>query len=153
MGYYVTLTETNATIPADKLDEAYTLLCELNQHNELKRGGLGGRDETIVGPHKGIWFSWMDWNYPEVYSNAVDILRAVGYDIFVDGRGTAHFAGYDEKNGCQDVFAEALLPVLVSSDDNPLQFHWRGEDGEVWRNIAIDGAFVAQEGKIVFEDL
>lgn len=152
MGYYVTLIESNASIPANKLDEAYTLLCELNQHNELKHGGVGGRDETIVGPHEGIWYSWMPWNYPEVYPNAVDILRAVGYDIFVDTNGTAYFSGYDDKHGCEDTFAAALLPVLQSGDGKPLQFHWRGEDGALWRNIALDGEFVTQEGKITFSD-
>lgn len=151
MGYYVTLTETNASIPADKLDEAYRLLCDLNNDNTHKTGGIVG-GETKDGAHEGIWFSWMDWNYPQVYDNAVDILRAVGYDIFVDRKGTAYFSGYDDKHGCEDTFVTALLPVLQSGDGKPLQFQWRGEDGALWRHIAFDGEFLTQEGKITFSD-
>jgi hypothetical protein len=151
MGYYVTLTETNASIPADKLDEAYRLLCDLNNDNTNKNGGILGTADKD-GAHEGIWYSWMPWNYPEVYLNAVDILRAVGYDIFVDTKGTAYFSGYDDKHGCQDVFATALLPVLQSGDGKPLQFQWRGEDGALWRHVAFDGEFVVQEGKVTFSD-
>lgn len=163
MGYYVTLTKTNASIPADKLDEAYRILCDLNNDNTLKNGSVLGHDEKD-GPHEGIWFSWMEWNYPEVYDNAVDILRAVGYDIFIDTwdyqdpeqshrKGAVYFTGYDEKHGCEDVFAEALLPVLVSDDDQPIQFQWTGQDGELWRKIAVDGTFVTQEGEVVFSEV
>jgi hypothetical protein len=159
MGYYVTLTESNAVIPANKLDEAYKLLCALNERNDLKSGGVGGwtRGETpegetpIDGPHDKVWFSWMDWNYPETCPDAKSILKHVGFDVYViDGDLT--FGGYDDKTGCEDVFVAALAPVLASDDNRAPQFVWRGEQGEFWRQIVVNGEMATQEGTVVFAD-
>jgi len=158
MGYYVTLIESNASIPADKLDEAYTLLCDLNQRNDLKRGGNGkyafGRtpegEEPIEGPHKGVWFSWMDWNYPDTCPTTDAILTQVGYEMYPDENEALIFGSYDNKTGCEGVFVAALAPVLASTDDQPVQFVWRGEDGALWRQVMEDGELVEQKGRVVF---
>lgn len=160
MGYYVSLTDTNANIPADKLDEAYKLLCDLNQRNDLKTGGVSGwthgrtpEGETpIDGPHDKIWFSWMDWNYPETCKDAAAVLEKVGYEIYFTDDGTLVFGGYDNKTGCEDEFIKALAPVLVSADDQPVQFVWRGEDGSLWRHLFTDEGVKEQEGVITFQD-
>lgn len=151
MGYYVNLLENNAIIPTAKLDEAYKILCELNNHNELKRGGSGLFDERqkIEGPHEGIWFSWMEWNYPETCPDAATILQQVGLEFEFIEEGLS-FLFYDGKTGCEDVFIAALTPVLESVDSNPPYFVWQGEQGETWRQIVIDGEMVVQEGTVVF---
>lgn len=151
MGYYVDLVETNAYIPKDKLDEAYNILCELNQHNELKTGGRGPRDDrqAIEGPHDGIWFAWMEWNYPETCSDAAAILAQVGFDVVIDN-GDLRIMFYDGKTGCEQVFLSALAPVLASNDSQPPYFVWSGEDRSVWRQIVLDGKMHVQEGVVTF---
>lgn len=148
MGYYVTLNSTNAYIPNDKLDEAYTILCALNQDNSLKRGGRWPRTEQD-GPHSGVWFSWMDWDYPETCKDAAAIIAQLGFEFTEDGDGLWFYA-YDNKTGAEDVFLAALAPVLASSDDEAPQFVWQGEDGAAWRQIVIDGVMQSQSGRLTF---
>ena len=158
MGYYVSLTDSNAIIPADKLDEAYKLLCDLNQRNDLKIGGSGGyafgrtpEGETpIDGPHDKVWFSWMPWNYPEVYTNAAEVLEAVGFEVVYDADGSLGFQSYENKTGCEEAFLSALAPVLASYGSEDPYFLWTGEDSERWRHVVVSGDFFVQEAIIAW---
>ena len=154
MGYYVTLEGNNAYIRKDKLDEAYKILCELNNHTELKRGGCGTLDnrQKIEGPHEDIWFSWMEWNYPETCANAFEILLQLGFELEDDGNGGISFFGYDNKTGSEDVFIAALAPVLSSDDGSAPWFEWRGEDGAHWRQIVSDGVMKLQQPQVTWID-
>ena len=131
MGYYVTLNETNAYIPETDLHDAYMLLCEINMHNNLKGGGSYPREDR-EGPHPGVWFSWMPWNYPDVFDTAQAVLEYVGFDMYTDDNGDLHFCGYDNKTGDEDKFLLALTPVLCSKDSDPVRFLWVGEDYSMW---------------------
>jgi hypothetical protein len=156
MGYYVTLEYSNAVIPKNKLDEAYEVLCALNNDNRLKHGGNGHsfnegwRKANQFGANENVWFSWMSWNYPETCASAAEILHEVGFEFIEDGDGITGFQ-YDNKTGCEDVFLAALAPLLVPTDAEEPQFVWRGEDGAVWRQIVVDGEMVSQAGRIAFE--
>jgi len=152
MGYYVTLEGNNAYIRKDQLNEAYTILCELNQHNELKRGFSFPREEESKGPHEGIWFSWMDWNYPETCANAFEILLQLGFELEDDGNGGISFLRYDNKTGSEDVFIAALAPVLSSDDESAPWFEWRGEDGAHWRQIVSGGVMKLQQPQVTWID-
>ena len=156
MGYTVTLEGSNAIIPADKLDEAYEILCNLNNYNRLKHGGNGHsfdpvwREANEFGANENVWFSWLDWNYPETCADTAAIIEQLGFGYNLDPNGL-QFLYYDNKTGSEDVFIAALAPVLASTDNvNPF-FLWRGEDGEVWRQIVIDGEVVNQSGRLTFE--
>jgi hypothetical protein len=152
MGYYVTLTDTNAVLPKDNLLNAYRRLCALNERNDLKRGGrLGSPDVPLHGAHPDTWFSWMDWNYPDVHPDAEAILRAVGFNFYTDYNGNLVFTGYHNKTGCEQVFVDAISQYLASSDDRPVQFVWTGEDNAVWRQVRYDDTFVVEAGRLVFE--
>jgi hypothetical protein len=148
MGYYVDLADSNAYIPTDKLDEAYEILCELNNHNDLKRGGQFPKKD-IEGPHEGIWFSWLDWNYPELFDSAQKVLEAVGYELITYDYGL-RFIAYGEKTGCEDIFFAALAPVLASANEEPPSTEWRGEDGALWRIVILDGKAVFQEARVTY---
>ena len=158
MGYYVTLTHTNAILPAANLDAAHTALCALNERNDLKRGGSGayafGRtpegEDPIEGPHDKVWFSWMDWNYPETCPDVAAVLTQLGFEFGTGDDGSIEFFAYDNKTGAEEHFIAALAPYLTSSDNNPPQFVWRGEDGALWRQVVLDGRAVEQQGKVTF---
>jgi len=154
MGYYVTLEGNNAYVRKDKLDEAYKILCELNNHNELKRGGCGTLEnrQKIEGPHEDIWFSWMEWNYPETCRDVAAILEQLGFEFEDDGNGGISFLGYDNKTGSEDVFIAALAPVLSSDDGSAPWFEWRGEDGAHWRQIVSAGVMRIQQPQVTWID-
>jgi hypothetical protein len=161
MGYYVSLIDTNAEIPAENLTEAYQRLCALNQHNELKTGGSGAYafggtpegKEPISGPHPGVWFSWMLWNYDEVLDGADDILQALGFETITTADGALHLTRYEDKVGAEELFLSAISDLFRSTNKDPVQFVWRGEDGDMWRQVRTDsGKFRTQEGRVVFED-
>lgn len=117
MGYYVNTTDCDFTIKKESYGEAYRLLRELNAHDELKRGGCHPanldrpEDSKSVARNPNVWFSWMPWNYDEVYGSAVEILEAVGFAVEEDEGGIC-FVSYDGKNGCEEEFMAALAPVV-----------------------------------------
>lgn len=65
MGYCVNTEKVSITIPAENLQEAYEVMSELNDHNELKHGGSWSN-----GKQTGWHFSWMNENYPNECSTA-----------------------------------------------------------------------------------
>lgn len=140
MGYYVQIIESNVYIPSEHLDDAYKAMCELNNHNELKRGGSFPVREPVVGdgPHPDVWFSWMPWNYHETCKSAREVLDAVGFDVIslTDG---LEIVGYDNKTGCEQEFMWAIAPFVRSLDDNPPVIRWRGEDASCWQMEFVDG--------------
>jgi hypothetical protein len=161
MGYNVNLINTNAMISAGRLEEAHRILCDLNNRNDLKTGGYGGwtrgrtpEGETpIHGPHDKVWFSWMEWNYHETCGDAETILRQVGFDVTVTGSGDLVFDNYDNKTGCEQTFLQALAPVLESANGETPQFHWQGEDGDLWmqtlRRVGTKPILVEQIARLV----
>jgi hypothetical protein len=153
MGYYITLEDSTLVIPADRLDEAYAALCALNNHNTIKGGCRGDwRNNTHDnGPDERVWFSWMEWNYPEVHSSTEEILTALGFDVGINNDGSLCLYGYDNKIGDEAHFLDALAPFAISGTDEEPQVVWRGEDGAVWRQVVIDGRMVSQAGRLVFD--
>ena len=144
MGYYITTTDVDFFIPTENLDEAYKALCELNNHNELKNGGRHPCEKKD-GPHDGVWFSWMDWNYPETCANTAEILESLGFECNEDDEGLSIW-GYDSKAGNEDIFIEALAPYVRPGS----YIEWRGESGEMWREEFDEGVMTRKEGQIVW---
>lgn len=146
MGYYVETIEVNFTIPSSNLDDAYKAMCELNQHNELKSGGRHPSEDKD-GPHDGVWFSWMHWNYDEVYETAKEILEALGFELYEDENGDLSISYYNSKIGNENHFLNAIAPYVADSS----YIEWRGEDGSMWRSFFTDGKMVEQTAVITWE--
>lgn len=151
MGYYVTLIEHNAMLRKQDLDEAYRIMCELNNDNSKKTGGRWPREDKS-GPHNGVWFAWMDWNYPETCHNAKEILQELGFDVYETDNGDLIPEYYDSKTGAEDIFLNSLAKLWVSefNDDSDPYFAWRGEDGTMWRIRFADGKAVGESAHIVW---
>lgn len=159
MGYYVTVRESNVVIPAEKLDEAYKALVALNDDNTIKTGGNGNRfkdgwlEANPTGANENVWFAWMQWNYPEIYKTAADILEAVGFELWPQEDGSLAIGLYDNKAGCESTFLAALAPFAVSSDDRLPQVIWQGEAGEIWRQVFVNGECKLQDAHIAFDEV
>lgn len=147
MGYNISTDDVNLRIPAEHLDAAYTAMCELNQHNELKSGGRYPRVEDIDGPHYSVWFSRMHWNYDEICKTAADILHELGFELEVEEDGSIVFLYYNSKMGSENHFLNAIAPYV--NDGGYIE--WRGEDGAMWRHFFKDGKMVEQTAVITWE--
>lgn len=152
MGYFVT-GEGSITIPADKLDDAYKALVELNKRDDLKSGGSSRETmkpvrSTSVARYPHKWFSWMDWNYDELNDNAKDILKDVGFEIDEDDDGSIVLRYYDNKIGAEEHFVKAIASHVT--EDSIMV--WTGEDGEKWRWIFRDGELITQEAIFTWDE-
>lgn len=154
MGYYVR-GHGQITIKSSSVEQAYQALCDLNNHDEMKRGGSYGglNDGSKPRPdgltyHPGRWFSWMDANYPETCPDLWAVLSQVGFEMGLNENGELIeiSLNYDEKSGQEDLFLEALAPFCVSGS-----IEWSGEDGEGWLNEFTDGTMTTKTARIVYE--
>jgi len=123
MGYYVQIVESNYTIPVENLDQAYKAMCELNSHDDLKRGGSWDGGKTTA-----VWFAWMEENYPETCSTAKQIFEQIGFEVDVLEDGSLVLANYDNKTGQEDLFLEAVRPFATAGGG----ILWEGEDRDRW---------------------
>jgi len=137
MGYYVNIIGADATLPAEKLDEAYARLVELNDHDEWKSGGTTTER----------WFAWLDRDYPTKFSTAQQILEEVGFEIETneDGLGNISIMGYDGKTGCEDIMLWAIADLFEAGSE----IEWRGEENETWLQRFGGGKKMTQVGGVV----
>lgn len=152
MGYYVNITDADWCIPTEQQDAAYEAVCALNNRNDLKRGGVYPRPEGLeqtTTPTPDLWFSWMDWNYPETCADLSAVLEQVGYDLSVDEDDSLVIRGYNNKSGQEDLFLAALAPFAQARHADDAYVNWQGEEGEMWQNAARDGRLWQQEITVV----
>lgn len=124
MGYYVSLNESTAFIPADKTDEALRLFKELNEpkNNYLKTGGsFSGGGQTAY------WYAWMPESFDH-FTTAQEVLRELGFDVDVDSTGLS-ITGYDSKTGDEKLFFNAISHLIEPGSS----MTWQGEDGDQYR--------------------
>lgn len=153
MGYYVT-GEGSITIPAENLDAAYDALVELNRRDDLKTGGRYGGAPTSkpansasVSDSPDKWFSWMDWNYDEIFTDAKGILKAVGFEIYDNEGEYIVLRYYDDKIGAEEHFVRAIAAYVEPESE----MVWTGEDGEKWRWVFENGEMIVQQAIITWD--
>ena len=150
MGYYVTITNSNAVIPSCNIDMAYNAVMALNSRDELKRGGSwpGSNEPKPEGmeyhPHK--WFSWMPANLREL-KTLPEVLDALGFGYHVEDGGDLLIESYDNKTGQEDIFFQALAMYLHPSS----VIEWRGEDGLQYRWVFKNSVMRVQETVVSWE--
>ena len=148
MGYYVTTTpEQEFFLAKEHYDEAYRLMCALNDRDDLKSGGSWGGDGVSADSerpagldyHPARWFAWMDSNYPAKCKNVIEILQELGFIVEHDELGIHHLA-YDNKMGSEEYFL-AVISHLVKDGSYIV---WRGEEGNEWRWLFADNKMSEQ---------
>jgi hypothetical protein len=149
MGYYVRTVESNIFLDKKHFDDAYKKLCELNDYDELKRGGsFGYNSESDASEkyNKSKWFSWMDYNYPETCSDLQSVLNQVGFTCFFDDDGNLNELLYDEnKTGNEDYFLCALAEFV--QDGSWIAFKGE-EDDDYYRFIYENKKMYSEKGKV-----
>lgn len=154
MSYYVHTTNCNFIIPGDQVEAADAALRELNNRNDLKRGGSFPNKEDLDNdkPRPDKWFSWMPWNYHEkdVCPDLESILNEVGFACSVADDGTLEVDYYEEsKMGNEREFIEALAPFAMHGS----YMNWEGEDGDRWRWEVHDGQLKHLVGETTWREL
>lgn len=148
MGYYVDITNSTAVLPSQNKDEAYKIMCELNNRNDLKTGGHYPRPENLPEnvPNEYVWFSWMDWNYPETCKNAQEILEQLGFECEENDEGDIEIYGYSSKSGAEGDFLKSIGHLLTG------EIEWQGECGAMWKLQFGPDGMTEKQGKVVYED-
>lgn len=152
MGYYVrTLDDASEFFMGkEHFDAAYKDMCQLNDLDDMKRGGSwGGEGLTSNDPrpagmdhHPARWFSWMSADYPSKLKTAPEILQELGFHISYDSDGNINGLSYDDKTGQEDLFLGAIAPYVREAS----RIVWVGEDGSVWVNdFGGNGEMLTQE--------
>ena len=153
MGYFIS---GDGSITIKKTDEpqAYKAMCDLNQRDDLKRGGSWGGEHDSRNPrpeglnyHPGKWFSWLHPDYPSTCDSFLAVLEHVGFEIRAvneTGDSTTYGLYYSNKSGQEELFLDACAPYITG------EVRWEGEDGERWRTIYADGTSVTQTGRTVY---
>lgn len=147
MGYYVDIVDHDIHIKKENFEAIYKLMCELNDHDELKRGGTHPRNEKYTTRYNpNVWFSWMDYNYPETCSNLEEILGQIGFDINKNNDGDIIGLGYSNKVGNEDYFLACFAGFVP--DGSYIEFS--GEETEdFYRYYYTDGKCFYQKGSMV----
>lgn len=152
MGYYATATGS-VIVPAANIDAAYDALVLLNTREDLKSGGRWGgapavkpADSASVAASPDKWFSWMGWNYDEVETSALDIVKKLGFEVYELPDGGFEVYAYDSKVGAEEHFMRAIAPFVAEGSE----MTWTGEDGEMWRWLFNNGEMIEQSAVITW---
>lgn len=140
MGYYVTIESCNWILPANNEQIALSRLKQLNQKDDLKRGGSWGPNGVGVK-----WFSWMPPDYDKTANSVEEIFKLLGFETDRNEEGLM-ITWYDSKTGQEELFLNEIADLV-----KPESFIvWRGEDGNVWKNVFRDGKMLTYSGRVTF---
>jgi hypothetical protein len=145
MGYYTTLIDSNLLVKKEDFQSIYEKMCELNNYDELKRGGgfgqLEEQGESKWNPNK--WFSWMPYNYPELYFTMQEVLEQVGFELSFNEDGDLINIAYYNKTGNEDYFLSCFAGYV--KDGTFIEFKGE-EDTDYYRYVFKDGKMILEEG-------
>jgi len=149
MGYYVHTTENvEFFLPKENIDKVYQKMCELNDFDDLKRGGMyGSNNDPVEGERyrRDKWFSWMSPNYPETCKNMFEILQELGFYWNLDEEGNVINIGYDyNKTGNEEYFLCCFAGFVA--DGSEIEF--KGEDESYWKFVFKNGKMTRYDGEV-----
>jgi hypothetical protein len=149
MGYYIGTEDVNIFLDKKYFDDVYKKMCELNDFHELKRGGsFGANTDEVEGDRypRNKWFSWMEYNYPEIYSDMNSILIALGFDIEYDKDGNLVGLGYHDKSGNEDYFFSCFAGFVKDGSFIAM----KGEESDdYYRYLFRDGKMIFQKAEMI----
>lgn len=148
MGYYIGTGDVEIFLDKKHFEDVYKKMCELNDFHELKRGGsFGANTDEVEGDRypRNKWFSWMEYNYPEIYSDMKSILVALGFEIEYDKDGNLVGLGYYDKSGNEDYFLSCFAGYVKDGS----YIEWKGEEtDDYFRYIFKDGKMIHQKAEM-----
>lgn len=149
MGYYIEIIESDAYIPADKIEAACRGLEPMMQPDHVAKHGQGG--SWGGGQRKEAWYSWVDSNTCIdllAKNDLAGFLEHWGFHTYLEDRdGAIYIHGYDRKAGQEDYMLSNLAPFIAAGTS----IAWRGEEGEMWANV-FDGTTMQEKAaKVVWE--
>jgi|688.fasta_scaffold00117_126 hypothetical protein len=151
MGYYIGTEDVNIFLDKEHFDDVYKRMCEINDYDDLKRGGSYGGDEKQVEGQRynsKKWFSWMAYDYPETCPDMKSIFDALGFELEFDENGNLVGLGYWDKAGSEDYFLSCFAGYV--KDGSYIQ--WKGEEAEdYYRYLFKDGKMIYQRAEMILK--
>lgn len=139
MGYFVTLINADFLIP--DTPEVLSAIHEMDtKFDAIKRGGSYGPEGKTEK-----WFSWMPKNLSD-FTTVRDVFRALGFDVSDADEGGFYLQGYDNKTGQEDLFLAVVAPFVGDGSYTD----WRGEDGEMYRFVVVNGRLHTQSAIVTW---
>lgn len=148
MGYYVTVIEGDAYIPAENVEAACRTLEGMFDSSVMEKNANGG--SWSGGIPQEVWYSWVDTN------TCLDLLKNNDLEGFLDhwsffpysdGDNNVYFGGYDSKTGNEDFMLAVIAPHVAEGTS----LKWRGEEGEMWADVFEGGKKLEKTAKVVWE--
>jgi hypothetical protein len=145
MGYSARIVDYDFVIPSENLDEAYRVMCALNEPFKKANAEKRGSGYWYTPSH----FAWMDEDYDEKCKDAEEILSELGFEVYIDCTDSLMIVGWQaEKVGDEGEFLSAIAHLV-----KPGSFiDWVGEDGDRWRWRFKDGVMATIRPKVVFDE-
>lgn len=147
MGYYVMTTDVDIFLHKKYFHDVYKKMCKLNDYDELKRGGTHPRNEEYTTRYNpNVWFSWMEYNYPETCKDMFEILTQVGFSWALDDDGNLVDLRYENnKTGNEDYFLMCFAEYI--NDGSYITF--QGEENyDTYRYVYDSGKMHYYIGEI-----
>lgn len=148
MGYYVEIIESDAFIPADRIEEACRGMEPMMQPDHVAKHGQGGSWSN--GGRSEVWYSWV--NTQECIdllakNDLAGFLEHWGFETYTGADGDIHLDHYNRKTGQEEYMLQNLAPFIAPNT----YMKWRGEENEMWAFIFEDGKLVEKAAKVVWE--
>ena len=142
MGYYVVTLKSSCIIKKENQTKAFHLACELNKHDDLKRGGgYSGGKKTAS------WFSWMDADYDKTCKNIQEVVEMLGFETAILENGDLSILFYDSKTGQEELFFKTMESCING------QILWQGEDFDTYAWDFSSGKMeILTHAEFVFRD-
>jgi hypothetical protein len=151
MGYYITTIDSEIFLDKKHFEDVYKKMCELNDFDDLKRGGMSGNkdeDGSKERYNKEKWFSWMEYNYPEIYSDMNSIWVALGFETNYDEDGNLIYLHYGDKTGSEDYFLSCLAGFV--KEGSYVEFKGE-EDGDYYQYVFTNGKMLHKRGVMTID--
>lgn len=107
MGTYIYI-EGSFTIEKNRIPDAMDALKNLNNHDDLKRGGGKSADGE-----REVWFSWCPQDYDQKVETLEDVFNMLGFEMYIesdDPQEITYSFDYSNKWGQHEIFFVALAP-------------------------------------------
>ncbi len=146
MGYYVTATSTDITIPESLFAKICKHLLEsdfLDPRN-MSGGGHDSDGRTVA------WFSGVDTDVLKKHlknDDLIAVLMEFGFDVTLHPKtGDICDLIYDNKTGDEDTLFNYIAQVLPGTHT----VTWSGEEGAIWQWQISDFKFRSVDGLVSF---
>lgn len=145
MGYYVELVDCQVFIPKTSFESACTHLKNIGFLTDTDYMNGGGWD----GTNREHWYSWVNMDELGVAietNNLPEVFRCFGFVVILDDNGNIDNLAFNDKTGDEEHLLHSLASFFREGD----YLQWRGEEGDIWKEMFENGKIVQYNASITW---